>query len=156
VQVAEQGDSRLFHAEGPLVIGKASGTGTAQARPPVLHIGMPENMITWALTEDLPTLKVQRTAFMAAVPYSQRFYIIDFLPETPDDVLTAFEKVLAQCTSFAVANLPAQAGDAGETGAMTTAAIDKADQEQVEGADGTTYTTTPATASKVCALQLRR
>ena len=78
--MAESGDSRLFHAEGPLVIGKAQDASATEARPAVLHIGMPENMITWALTSDLPTLKVQRTAFMAAVPYSQRFYIIDFLP----------------------------------------------------------------------------
>jgi hypothetical protein len=76
VKVAEDGASRMFHAEGPLVVGKTEGQGTHT----VMHIGMPENMITWALTLDLPTLKVQKTAFMAAVPYSQRFYIIDFLP----------------------------------------------------------------------------
>jgi hypothetical protein len=147
--VAEQGDSRLFHAEGPLVVGKGSGDKTAtNGRPQVLHIGMPENMITWALTPDLPTLKVQRTAFMAAVPYSQRFYIIDFLPETPDDVLAAFERVLAQCTSFAVANIPA--GSVGEPATTpNAAAISPADQEQVEAASGQVYITTPETASKV-------
>ena len=60
----------MFHAEGPIVISKGQGDHTGDPRPPLLHIGMPENMITWALTPDLPTLKVQRTAFMAAVPYS--------------------------------------------------------------------------------------
>jgi hypothetical protein len=78
LQVADGGDSRLFHAEGPVVIGKAPGQPSG--KPPVMNIGMPENMISWSLAPDLPTLKVERSAFMAAVPYSDRFYIIDFLP----------------------------------------------------------------------------
>ena len=65
-------------------------------------------------------------------------------------MLEAFERVLAGQTSFAVANAPA----GGATGAVdsapvTTAAIQPADQEQLEAPSGQTYTTTPATANKV-------
>lgn len=76
----------------------------------------------------------------------RRFYIIDFIPETPDEVLLAFEKVLAGCTSYAVANLLVEGT---EEGKPSTAAIPPAEQEQVEAASGTVFTTTPATASKI-------
>ena len=59
-----------------MVLGRMQGV-------PVIQIGMPENMLTWQLTPELPCLKASATAFMFAVPYSQQFYILEFMPGEP-------------------------------------------------------------------------
>ena len=164
----EHGAHRTFLGEGPVVVGtRVLKKGSAPMH--VIDIGMPENMLSWALTPDLPMLKVERTAYMAAVPYSEHFYIIDFLPgashrmpplqrpsrsalsrpracrvpaETPAEVLKAFEKVLAEHTSFAVSDLTP--GDEREA---PVSHIDNA--ATVTAASGQTFTTTSSTADKI-------
>ena len=59
-----------------MVLGRMQGM-------PVIQIGMPENMLTWHLTPDLPCLKASATGFMFVVPYSQQFYILEFMPGEP-------------------------------------------------------------------------
>lgn len=68
-------ETRVLLAEGPLVLGRLE-----QQTAPVIQIGVPENMMTWQLTSDLPVLKVSSCAVMFAVPYSQQYYLIEFLP----------------------------------------------------------------------------
>lgn len=51
-----------------------------QGSVPVIQIGVPENLITWQLTSDMPVLKVSNCAIMFAVPYSQQFNLVEFLP----------------------------------------------------------------------------
>lgn len=95
MQVQEHGENRQLLGEGPLVVGTRA---LKKGEPPahVIDIGMPENMLSWQLTPDLPMLKVERTAYMAAVPYSDRFYIIDFLPGTPPQT-SAFPEQHTPC-----------------------------------------------------------
>lgn len=74
--VADQSEEgRILLAEGPLVLGRIEHKSL-----PVIQIGVPENMMTWQLTEDMPVLKVSNCATMFAVPYSQQYYLVEFLP----------------------------------------------------------------------------
>lgn len=68
-------EGRVLLAEGPLVLGRIEHDSV-----PVIQIGVPENMMTWQLTHDMPVLKVSNCAVMFAVPYSQQYYLVEFLP----------------------------------------------------------------------------
>lgn len=77
------GSDRTFLGEGPVVLGRLQGV-------PVLQMGMPENIMTWHLTPELPCLKASATAYMFAVAYSQTFYILEFMPG--DTLLFKFDR----------------------------------------------------------------
>lgn len=70
---SSSGSARTFLGEGPLVLGRLESV-------PTIQFGMPENMMTWQLTPELPCLKASSTAFMFAVPFAQHFYILQFMP----------------------------------------------------------------------------
>jgi hypothetical protein len=71
------------------------------------------------------------------------------LAETPEPVLAAFEKVLAETTSFAVAEATATPFAPAVPTPTPAAAPALAQTEQVSAASGQTFATTPATASKI-------
>eukprot|EP00892_Ulva_mutabilis_P012711 jgi/Ulvmu1/9812/UM056_0053.1 len=124
-------ETRVLLAEGPLVLGRL-----AKQAVPVIQIGVPENMMTWQLTGDLPVLKVSSYAVMFAVPYSQQYYLVEFLPETPPDVLATFEACLQQFTSYAVSE------DVQQASAIPGS-------EKVASQSGAQFTTAPGLASNM-------
>lgn len=127
----EPEEGRVLLAEGPLVLGRIDHGST-----PVIQIGVPENMMTWQLTSDMPVLKVSNTAVMFAVPYSQQYYLVELLPETPTEVLATFETCLQQFTSYAVSD------DVQQASAIPSS-------EKVSSDSGAQFTTGPDLAQNV-------